>query len=73
MPKPIAHHSTEWNVTFALHPASYDVAATAGMNLNDRAYDQQLTVDEMDTIVKHLKNLHICAIEQESGVNLRNM
>ena len=65
--------SHDWKVTFALHPASYSVAATAGINLKDRTYDQQLTVDEMDTIVKHLEKLHIWAIQQESGVNLRNM
>ena len=71
--KGVDQFSHHWSVTFTLHPASYTVSATASVDPIERTYDRQLTVDELETIVKKLVKFHIWVIEQASGVNLQNM
>lgn len=67
------HNSYDWSVNFRLLLDSYSIDVMASLVKITKRYEQQITSEEINTIVVALKKEHIRTIEQAAGVTLSSL
>ena len=65
--------SSLWSIAFELHLSNYSVTTSTDHPRITKNYGEFLSDAEMDGIVKALTQHHIHAIEQATGVSLKQM